>query len=173
MIANTSLSDLTSGWHHFVGTYDGFSTKIYIDGVLEGTNAAYTTKTPIFYNANNGMFIGAEAAGSLTSPYGTYFKGKMSDVRIYATALSDEDILELYNTSAFITDNGTTECYEFDEIDDELSINKNGIMKIGNLYESSAEYTEDVYFTGTGGTYKPSANANNQCETFYIVYSNV
>lgn len=93
----TTLSQLGSGWHMFTGTYDGFSTKIYIDGVLENTNAAYTTKTPIYYLAANGIFVGAEAAGSATDPTGSYFNGYLSDVRIYATALSADDILELYN----------------------------------------------------------------------------
>lgn len=95
--STTTLAQLGSGWHMFTGTYDGFNTKIYIDGVLENTNAAYTTKTPIYYLAANGIFVGAEAAGSATDPTGSYFNGYLSDVRIYATALSADDILELYN----------------------------------------------------------------------------
>lgn len=95
--STTTLTQLGSGWHMFTGTYDGFNTKIYIDGVLENTNAAYTTKTPIYYLAANGIFVGAEAAGSATDPTGSYFNGYLSDVRIYATALSADDILELYN----------------------------------------------------------------------------
>lgn len=115
----TALANLSSGWHHFVGTYDGFSTKIYIDGVLDGTNNAYTTRTPIYYNTANTIFIGAEAAVSkilpATSP--SYFNGKMSDVRIYATALSANDVMELYNTSAYICNNDTLSGYELSECD--------------------------------------------------------
>lgn len=95
----TTLTQLGSGWHMFTGTYDGFNTKIYIDGVLENTNAAYTTKTPIYYLAANGIFVGAEAAGSATDPTGSYFNGYLSDVRIYATALSADDIKSLYESN--------------------------------------------------------------------------
>ena len=95
--ATSTLASLGSGWHMFTGTYDGFSSKIYIDGVLSNTNSAYTTKTPLFYNASNGIFIGAEAGGNTTTPAGSYFNGKMSDVRIYATALSAQDVKDLYN----------------------------------------------------------------------------
>lgn len=109
-----TLAQLGSGWHHFVGTYDGLSVKIYIDGVLEGTNSAYTTTTPIFY-ANNYTFIGAEAGGNTTSPAGNYFNGRISDFRIYATALSADDVKELYNVGASIDKNGNMHCYELVE----------------------------------------------------------
>jgi hypothetical protein len=85
-----------SGWKHFCGTYDGYSTKIYLNGIPEKTNSAYTTKTPIFYNATNSIFIGAEATSSASTPEGGYFNGKLSDVRVYATALSAAAVKELY-----------------------------------------------------------------------------
>lgn len=97
-LGNTALSSLSSGWHMFTGTYDGYSLKIYVDGVLENTTSAYTTKTPIYYHASNSVFIGAEAGASATTPADPYFSGRLSDIRIYATALSAEDIKALYNT---------------------------------------------------------------------------
>lgn len=93
-----TLASLSSGWHMFTGTYDGFQQKIYIDGVLEGTNDAYTEKTPLYYHSSNGVFVGAEAGSSSTTPAsGYYFNGYISDVRVYATALSAQDIQDLYN----------------------------------------------------------------------------
>ena len=112
-VSSTVISG--SGWHMLTGTYDGLATKIYIDGVLSGTNAAYTTKTPIYYNPSNGIFIGAEAGGTTTTPAGNYFNGKISDVRIYATALSADDIKELYQVSSHICNNGTMMAYSFNE----------------------------------------------------------
>ena len=146
-ICATALADLSSGWHHFVGTYDGFSTKIYIDGVLDGTNNAYTTRTPMFYNTANTIFIGAEAATSKVLPAATpaYFNGKMSDVRIYATALSADDIMELYNTSAYICNNDTTYGYEFSECD-YIDIEP-GIQPLPN------KYIELEYLESTGTQY--------------------
>ena len=42
-------------------------------------------------------------------------KGYISDFRIYSTALSDSDILELYNTGALIDNEQNVRCYEFQE----------------------------------------------------------
>lgn len=104
-IAWTSLA---SGWHHLVGTFDGITAKLYIDGGLE--SAAVTGNTsplPISYNGNNTIFIGAEAGGNTVTPAGSYFNGKISDVRIYATALSESDIKELYSVRASVVNDGT------------------------------------------------------------------
>lgn len=167
------LSSLSSGWHYFVGTYDGFSVKLYIDGVLEGTNAAYTEKTPIFYNANNGIFIGAEAGGNTTTPVGNYFNGKMSDVRIYATALSDDDVKELYDTSAFITNNGAFEGYEIIEENDE-QITKTGLVKSDNFYESEAQYQDEVTWTGSGiNEWHPANKVNSNTGGYGVNYANI
>ena len=148
-ICTTALADLSSGWHHFVGTYDGFNVKIYIDGVLDGTLNAYTAKTPIFYNTANTIFIGAEAENTkikpaVSNPY--YFNGKMSDVRIYAKALSANDIEELYKTSAYICDSNVMKGYEFSEV---------GLMPY--------EYKQIEYLENTG---------NNFITTNYIPNSN-
>ena len=110
-----AASTFTAGWHMITVTYDGLAVKGYVDAVLKGTNAAYTEKTPIFYNASNGVFIGAEAGGNQTTPAGSYSTCNMSDFRIYATALSVDDVLELYQTSASVTNNGAVMCYEFNE----------------------------------------------------------
>lgn len=114
---NTSgyaLADLTSGWHMFTGTYDGFVTKQYVDGVLNTSNNAYTIKTPIFYHASNPILIGTEAS-STQNPANYYFNGYMSDVRIYATALSESDIQSLYNNSAFLDSSGNIYATEYTE----------------------------------------------------------
>jgi hypothetical protein len=98
----------------FTGTYDGLVVKQYIDGVLNTTNNAYTTKTPIFYHTSNPVLIGAEAS-STQNPAGNYFNGYLSDVRIYATALSESDIQSLYNNSAFIDSSGNVYSTEYIE----------------------------------------------------------
>ena len=116
VVSTTTLDNLSDGWHMITGTYNGLQTKIYIDGVLEGTNSAYTTKTPLFYNSSNGIFIGAEAASSAITPGGQYFNGKISDVRIYAKALSATDIKEMYNTPISIGKTGAAMAYNFKEV---------------------------------------------------------
>lgn len=90
-----ATSYLTPGWHHFALTFDGYKTKGYIDGVNVATSSESSTRLPIYYNTNNKIFIGAEAAGNNTPS--RKFVGNMSDVRIYATALDQDAITELYN----------------------------------------------------------------------------
>lgn len=114
---NTSgyvLADLTSGWHMFTATYDGFTTKQYVDGNFNSSNNAYTTKTPVFYHTSNPILIGTEAS-STQNPAGNYFNGYLSDARIYATALSEADIQSLYNNSAFIDSSGNVYSTEYIE----------------------------------------------------------
>ena len=133
---NMNVSSLAPGWHYFVGTYNGLEIKLYIDGVLNATTTAYSTKTPIYYYPNNGIFVGAEAGSNTTTPAGNYFNGYLSDVRIYCTALLDSDILELYNNPANIDNQGNMFSFEFDEEEvNKQQILKTGITKINNFIE--------------------------------------
>ena len=95
----------SAGWHMFTETWNGYSFKVYLDGQLMFTNDRYTTKTPIYYGSKNYVFIGGESGSSDIDP-ANHFIGKISDARIYATALSDEDILSLYNTPISLSANG-------------------------------------------------------------------
>jgi len=45
----------------FTGTYDGYTTKLYVDGDLVASSGTNTEHIPLFYNSSNGIFIGAEA----------------------------------------------------------------------------------------------------------------
>ena len=88
-----------SGWVMFTGVYNGFNVKIYINGVLSNSLVAYTTKTPMYYHTSNGVFIGAEANTTTTSPTTPY-----------------ADILELYNSPVSIDNTGKVHALEFREV---------------------------------------------------------
>jgi hypothetical protein len=74
-----------SKWHHFVGTYDGTSAKIYIDGVSQGLSSENTCGTKIA----NTLTIGSTSTGD-------YVSSLIDDVRIYSRALSFAEIQQLY-----------------------------------------------------------------------------
>ena len=59
------------------------------------------------------------------------FTGKISDFRLYATALSAEDIADLYHTPANIDNLGGIHGFEFVEENEKDSIYKNGIISTG------------------------------------------
>ena len=76
---------------------------LYVDGVQR---AQITTNGTVY--PNNTLNIGGRqnTAG---------YTGSISDFRIYVTALSAEDIKELYQTSAIVDNQGNSYAYEFKE----------------------------------------------------------
>lgn len=75
-------------WHHYVMTGDGTTCKLYVDGVLYGQAKTYKaiSGTSIYIN-------GWDSSTSYCSD-----NTDISDFRIYATALSAADVLELYKS---------------------------------------------------------------------------
>jgi len=84
--ASTVLS--ANIWNHLVGTYDGTTLRIYVDGVLAGSTVAVGT-------------IDATTLDSLIGVHNSlatnFFNGLLDDVRIYNRALSNDEIKQLYN----------------------------------------------------------------------------
>ncbi len=75
-------------WHLIVGTFDGTSSKLYIDGVLDIQN---TFGTALGKNTAD-VWIGNVRTGSNNRLY----NGLMDDVRIYNYALTREDVAQMY-----------------------------------------------------------------------------
>ena len=122
-----SGATITDGtWQHIVITKNGANNiKVYINGVQKwsSTAAHNTLSFPTTYRIGRDTRTGD----------GTPYHGLMSDFRIYSTALSAEDILDLYHTSANIDDLGNLHGFEFIEDESKQSIYKNG--QIATKYE--------------------------------------
>lgn len=101
-----SVNLLDTSWHMLSATFDGASIKRYIDGQLVNATSASGTLSI----GSKTLYIGRYN----TSTYGDR-NILTSDFRLYATALSAEDIQKLYNTSASIANNGVLMSYEFAE----------------------------------------------------------
>lgn len=84
-------------WHHYVMTGDGTTCKLYLDGELYGQAKTYKaiSGTTIYIN-------GWDSSTAYCSD-----NTDMSDFRIYATALSAEDVKSLYQNCATIDPDGT------------------------------------------------------------------
>lgn len=136
----STFAQIGAGWHHFAGTFDRTNVKLYRDGNLITTTAAPTANKDIKYHATNGIFIGAEAAASDTTPTSPYFPGKLSDVRIYATALSDEDIYDLVHTSAYIDNLSDQMMYELVETSENIFTSENIIKYRNSSAAGSGEW---------------------------------
>lgn len=79
-----SASKLQSGWNHLVISYNGNVLKAFINGKLEGS----LSTTYDLYNTGD-LVIGYDSNVG-------YYKGYMSDFRIYDYVLTDDEIMNLY-----------------------------------------------------------------------------
>ena len=100
-------------WAHVVGVWTGTQKKIYVNGILK--NSANNTGID-WIEAQNSLVIGKMAYGKNSTGAYHPFVGKISDVRIYATALTDNQIKELYNTSMQIDSSGNVFARELVEL---------------------------------------------------------
>jgi hypothetical protein len=83
---NSSYSHGLNTWNHVVGTYDGTSQKIYVDGVLRNT----VSLTGTINTSSNDALVGLYN-------YGDYcLTGNVGAVRVYNKALSATEILQNY-----------------------------------------------------------------------------
>ena len=89
---DTTLS--TGQWYHFCATWDGATTKLYINGVQESTTGSAssinTTTVDLLIGAyNNSAGTGVETAKT--------WNGQMSNVSIWNSALTSTQVTEIYN----------------------------------------------------------------------------
>ena len=104
-MSGTTISD--ANWHHVVVTRNGSAVKCYIDGVSKYSGTATIASL---------TFDGSFRLGRDTRTGTTAFGGGMSDFRLYATALSDSDILELYNAPAAVDNDGNMYAMQLVEV---------------------------------------------------------
>lgn len=90
-------------WYMVTMVNDGTNEKYYVNGSLKNTIAKKSMPTGNYY------------IGSWRDTTSQNYKGMISDFRLYNTALSDTDILQLYQTSASIDSKGNILGYEFNE----------------------------------------------------------
>jgi hypothetical protein len=161
---HTTAQIANNQWHMLTGVYDRLGQKIhvYVDGEIDST-ADTGSSNPIAYHASNVIWIGGEATGSATAG-SNGMAGYFSDFRIYATALSADDILELYHTSAKIDNLGGVHTFELVEGEGE-HITKQGLIETDGIYEngyqSILQYDKNIYTEPDGSTWVHVFHHNN------------
>lgn len=89
----SSVSGYNDGsWHHVLGTWDGSNASIYVDG----TNRGSASKGGVL-NDSGYIFDSIRIGRILGSYTGGYFPGKLDELAIWSTALSTDQISEVYN----------------------------------------------------------------------------
>lgn len=86
-----TTAGITNGqWHHIVGSWDGSTKRIYVDGV----DKASVSKSGALTTTSNGAAIGS--FGGTSSGY--YFGGDIAIVKIYDKGLSATQVKQNYNS---------------------------------------------------------------------------
>jgi hypothetical protein len=102
----SSTSALTPGWHHFAVTFaENAQTKLYVDGEAVASVPGQNIVLQRVYNYKNNPEILLGGSSFKTSTLNSWventnfnlFNGKISDVRMYSTALNDYDVKALAN----------------------------------------------------------------------------
>ena len=121
---------LTVGeWHHCAAVLNGTNLKMYYDGAMVKESTVSWGSAAIATDMR--FATGVDFPGS-----NEMFNGNYSDVRMYCTALSAEDILDIYHTSANVDDLGNLHGFEFVE-DDDNRVDKQGLVHAGLLSSDS------------------------------------
>jgi hypothetical protein len=76
-------------WHHMTATW-GSGAKLYIDGVLVASSASNAAN-------NSGTYISIGRNNNENNSPTWYFAGSIDEVRVYNRALSQSEIIALYN----------------------------------------------------------------------------
>ncbi len=82
----------TETWIHLTGVYDASADRLwlYVNGSRTGDGTVQNT-----WNADGGLQIGR---GKADGAAGEFWPGKVDDVRLYDRILSDEDVVDLYQS---------------------------------------------------------------------------
>ena len=82
----------TGAWHHVVGTWDGSTVRVYVDGTVGGTTAS----TSSMNDSSLPTLI-----GGIQTPAGGYldgdWNGKVANVKVYNKSLSSSEISQNFN----------------------------------------------------------------------------
>ena len=128
---------LTPGvWQHIALTHDGTSTlRFYLNG-----SEVYSTTSAIPIGENGNPFYLGRTQRDIDED-GHFFKGFISDVRVYDSALSAADIDKIYKGDDELM-SGLIGHWKFDEGDGTIAYDSSGNDNHGTLYG------DPVWFTG-------------------------
>ncbi len=91
VITTSSKSIEVQNWHMTIGTYDGDSLKLYLDGTLVGST-----------NFSKGIYYGDQNPpirfGRKSDHDGMYLNGNLDEVAIWDTALTADEVSTLYGS---------------------------------------------------------------------------
>ena len=89
-LSSTTNSWNADQWYHIVGTYDGVTMSIYVNGAREN----FKSKTGNIENTDYKIFFGTRAVNNVAT--NMFFDGLIDEVKIYNRALNATEVLGHY-----------------------------------------------------------------------------
>ena len=135
-------------WHFIVITWDSANAKVYLDGELK-TTTAYAGGTCEFKN----LYLGNSAYSG--TPASETDECAMSDFRLYATALTADDITELYKAPVSFTKNGEVHacCISENTGAANPEVRKDGVVEAVAFSELYGRYDNSVRIEPDGSAW--------------------
>jgi len=142
-----------AGWHHFVFVIDSAShvQKIYVDGVMKGATAHSGQPTYAPPGAPLSTKIGSHISTSTFD-----FNGKIDDVVFWNTPLTDQQVLEIYNSYKPTSDSVSSGTFS---AGDSATIRMNFTSPLGNGVTAYACKTDAFTTSCTGGEWCHASNS--------------
>ena len=119
----------TTDYVFWVATYDGATTKIYRNGVYEGSQTVTTSGATVTFNSISVGF------GYNNSTYWT--TNEVADFKLYSTALSENDIVALYKCKEMIDNKANIYCNVYSSFGNRLDFSKKSIVRSNEISESA------------------------------------
>lgn len=141
-----SVSQYVGQWHLYTITGDGTTEKLYIDGVLAGS-----ITTGYINFGSSRLYINGWDNSTLYN-----FDGLMSDIRIYATTFSADEVDRLYHQKATIDNSGCVYAASFveDTLDSAINFKKTSVIEVNELTSFNTPIDEDTKVTDDADHFK-------------------
>lgn len=123
---------VTGSWYDLVAVKSTADVKLYINGVLINT---ISNTNSISYMGQLYASIGRSILDN-NSTLSNPMNGNVQDIRFYATALTEQDVKDLYNVRHSIDKNGNYYTYELIEGQTSVGMNKQGQLLCDEIIEN-------------------------------------
>ena len=167
------VSNIKTGWNtewnHIVVTRDSSGN---VSCYLNNNKLTLSGSQEWTHSIENTLSIGCRYNGGWTS----YYTGLIDDFRFYAICLTADDIKDLYQTKAYISDKGDIMCSEFIEGESQAQVTSKGTFEAKEFYEeidTPSGYDRLSYIQSTGTQYIDTGVSLGTSMVFNVVVSDV
>ncbi|MDA7777689.1 thrombospondin type 3 repeat-containing protein, partial [Flavobacteriaceae bacterium] len=151
--SNLNASVEINKWYHLVYTYYNGNGKVYVNGVLKETFSS-----TIDYNLQNDLIIGGQRNGTNMDVMGG-FNGKIDDIGIWSKALTQEEVIQIYNDS-------TAPTVTLTDTDSDNNVSNSDVVTITASFSESMSATPTLSLTGIVSDTQMSATASDSVWTY-------